>query len=86
MRENFDGVFVANGNLSPEDAVRWIEEDRADAVAFGRDFIANPDLPARIAQGGPYNEPDYDTFYGGDEHGYVDYPSLDAVHDPLPAN
>ncbi len=84
MRENFDGVFVANGNLSPEDAVRWIEEDRADAIAFGRDFLANPDLPARIAQGGPYNEPDQDTFYGGDQHGYVDYPSLDAIHDPLP--
>ncbi len=84
MRENFDGVFVANGNLSPQDAVRWLEEDRADAVAFGRDFIANPDLPQRIAQGGPYNEPDYETFYGGNAHGYVDYPTLDIVDDPLP--
>ncbi len=85
MRENFDGTFVANGNLSPEEAARWIAEDRADAVAFGRNFIANPDLPARIAQGGPYNEPDDSTFYGGDAHGYVDYSSLETVDDPLPA-
>lgn len=86
MRANFDGAFIANGNLSPEDAVRWIEEDRADAVAFGRQFLANPDLPERIAQGGPYNEPDQDTFYGGGAHGYVDYPALGAVNDPLPVN
>ncbi|MFB0612183.1 alkene reductase [Aurantiacibacter poecillastricola] len=85
MRDNFDGVFVANGNLSPEQAARWIEEGRADAVAFGRQFLANPDLPERIAQDGPYNEPDQDTFYGGDAHGYVDYPSLKRPGDPLRA-
>ncbi|WP_340588479.1 alkene reductase [Erythrobacter alti] len=84
MRTRFDGAFIANGNLSPEDAARWIEDDRADAVAFGRQFIANPDLPERIAKGGPYNDPDQATFYGGGAQGYVDYQAADAVLDPLP--
>lgn len=48
----------------------------ADLVAFGRPFIANPDLGARLRQGGPFNTPDRKTFYGGDDTGYTDYPSL----------
>ncbi|MDN5569091.1 MAG: alkene reductase, partial [Paracoccus sp. (in: a-proteobacteria)] len=59
------------------EAAAWVQNGQADAVAFGRDFIANPDLPARIAQDGPYNEPDPDTFYGGGAKGYTDYPTLD---------
>lgn len=45
-------------------------------VAFGRPFLANPDLPARILAGGPYNEPHPFGWYGGDERGYTDYPTL----------
>ncbi len=86
MREAFDGVFVANGEFEPEEAAGWVRDGHADAVTFGRLFIANPDLPARIAQGGPYNEPDDDTFYGGGAHGYVDYPALGKVDDPLPVD
>ncbi len=48
----------------------------ADLVAFGRPFIANPDLGARLKQGGPFNTPDRKTFYGGDDTGYTDYPFL----------
>ena len=48
----------------------------ADLVAFGRLFIANPDLVARLKLGGPFNEPDRATFYGGGEKGYTDYPAL----------
>jgi N-ethylmaleimide reductase len=48
----------------------------ADAVAFGRKFIANPDLPERFRRGAPLNQPDRSTFYGGGEKGYTDYPSL----------
>ena len=48
----------------------------ADAVAFGRLFIANPDLPARIEAGASLNDFEYATAYGGDAHGYTDYPSL----------
>ena len=45
-------------------------------VAFGKLFIANPDLPARLLANAPLNMPDPATFYGGDAHGYTDYPSL----------
>jgi N-ethylmaleimide reductase len=48
----------------------------ADLIAFGRPFIANPDLGVRLRQGGPFNTPDRATFYGGGDAGYTDYPSL----------
>jgi N-ethylmaleimide reductase len=51
-------------------------ENGADLVAFGKPFIANPDLVARLRQGGPFNEPDRNTFYGGGAQGYIDYPTL----------
>ena len=85
MRDAFDGTFIANGNFEPAEAAEWIEKGHADAVAFGRLFLANPDLPERIAQDGPYNEPDESTFYGGGAEGYTDYPSLEQVDDPIPA-
>ena len=49
----------------------------ADMVAFGRPFIANPDLTRRLREGAALNEPDRATFYGGGAHGYTDYPTLD---------
>lgn len=82
MRAAFDGPFVANGGFTPDEAERWIADGRADAIAFGRLFIANPDLPARVFQGGPYNEPDGSTFYGGGAAGYVDYPTLHRTQPP----
>lgn len=48
----------------------------ADLVAFGRPYIANSDLVARLRQGGPFNEGDRTTYYGGDAEGYTDYPLL----------
>ncbi|MGB5754507.1 MAG: alkene reductase, partial [Thermoanaerobaculia bacterium] len=48
----------------------------ADLVSFAQLFLANPDLPARLAANGPFNEPDFETFYGGGEKGYSDYPAL----------
>ena len=83
MRKAFDGLFLANGEFTPSEAASWIEEDKADAISFGRLFISNPDLPERIAQDGPYNEVDEDTFYGGDAEGYVDYETLQATNDAL---
>ena len=85
MRAAFDGPFIANGNFTPEMAAQWVADGHADAIAFGRMFIANPDLPARIAQDGPYNEDDPDTYYGGGAEGYTDYSSLQKVDDPIPA-
>jgi N-ethylmaleimide reductase len=48
----------------------------ADLIAFGKSFIANPDLAGRLQQNGPYNSPERATFYGGGAKGYTDYPSL----------
>ena len=56
-----------------------VVEARDDLIAFGKPFIANPDLGARLQQGGPFNPPDRATFYGGGDAGYTDYPSLTAV-------
>jgi len=53
-----------------------LEDGTADLLSFGGQFLANPDLPQRLAIGGPFNTPDYDTLYGGDHVGYTDYPAL----------
>jgi len=54
-----------------------IEDGEADLVSYGKLFLANPDLPLRFARNVPLNEPDENTFYGGDEKGYTDYPFMD---------
>lgn len=64
------------GLLWPEDAATLVANGSADAAAFGPLYIANPDLPARIEVGADMNAFDYATAYGGDAHGYTDYPSL----------
>jgi N-ethylmaleimide reductase len=76
LRQEFHGpVIVANG-FNRETAMRAIADGAADAVAFGRLFLANPDLPERFRLNSPLNSPDESTFYGGTEKGYTDYPSL----------
>ncbi|MEU8530353.1 MULTISPECIES: alkene reductase [Streptomyces] len=79
LRKQFSGTFVLNpfteGPTSRAE-LALIEEGVADIVAFGRLFIANPDLPARLASDGPYNEGDQQSFYAGDARGYIDYPAL----------
>ncbi len=72
------GAYLANGSYEADSARQRIGDGLADAVLFGKLFIANPDLPARIAQDGPYNDWDQSTFYGGDAAGYTDYPALSA--------
>ncbi len=72
-------AYIGNGALTPEEAARRVEHGQADAIAFGKLFISNPDLPTRIARGGPYNEWDQASFYGGTEKGYTDYPALADV-------
>jgi N-ethylmaleimide reductase len=68
---------VANG-FDRETGTRAVAEGAADAVAFGRLFLANPDLPERFRLKAPLNTPDESTFYGGAEKGYTDYPALSA--------
>jgi N-ethylmaleimide reductase len=75
-RPHFRGPLMLNGAFDPERAAQAISSGDADLVAFGRLYLANPDLPARIRHGGPYNEPDPATFYGGGAEGYIDYPAL----------
>jgi N-ethylmaleimide reductase len=68
--------MVNNGYTEPLAAQALT--DGADLVAFGRSFIANPDLAARLRKGGPFNKADRATFYGGGDAGYTDYPTLPA--------
>jgi len=76
IRPHFKGAVIANAGLTPEAAEALVAGGQVDLVAFGRQYVANPDLVARIAQDGPYNTPDVATFYGGDARGYTDYPAL----------
>ena len=73
LRHCFNGYYMANNGYDLELANAAIAGDRADMVAFGQLFIANPDLPYRLANKLPLNAPDGATFYGGDENGYTDY-------------
>ncbi len=76
LKEAFGGVYVANEKFTQETAERVIASGEADAVAFGVQFLANPDLPRRFAVGAPLNEPDPATFYARGPEGYTDYPLL----------
>ena len=76
LKQAFGGVYIANERFDKAQADRWLAEGRADAVAFGIPFIANPDLPARLAADAPLNAADPATFYGAGAAGYLDYPSL----------
>ena len=80
LRKDFGGVLIANTGFvdvtTRERAQALLDEDLADAVAVGRLFLANPDLPRRWQTGADLNEPDPATFYGGGAEGYTDYPSL----------
>lgn len=76
LKHAFEGVYIANQGLTPKEAESLILENKADAVAFGQLFIANPDLPARIKEKTSFNQPDSDTFYSDGAKGYTDYPAL----------
>ena len=70
------GAYIANESFSREAAEAAIQNGEADAIAWGKLFIANPDLPERFAQSAPLNDPDPSTFYADGPQGYTDYPSL----------
>lgn len=76
MKKQFGGTIIANELMSRADGDRLIAEGHADAVAFGRDYIANPDLVERFILDAPLNTPDAATFFMGGPQGYVDYPRL----------
>ncbi|MBL8142997.1 MAG: alkene reductase [Acidobacteria bacterium] len=79
LKDLFRGAIIANGGYTADTAELLLAGGEADAVAFGTPFLANPDLPARLANGDALNVPDANTFYMGGERGYTDYPSLAGV-------
>lgn len=79
LKKIFGGVFIANEKFTKETAEAAINSGRADAVAFGQQFIANPDLPERFKLSAPLNAPDPATFYAQGPKGYTDYPFLERA-------
>lgn len=80
LREAWDGVLMLNpatpGSRTGPEQLPLLDQGAADVLSFGQLFIANPDLPERLAAGAPLADPDMTKAYGGDERGYTDYPRL----------
>ncbi|KXK60102.1 1,2-oxophytodienoate reductase [Micromonospora rosaria] len=80
LRDRWQGTFLLNpytpGSWTGPEALKLIETGETDLVSYGALYLANPDLPRRLAASGPFTTPDYRTAYGGDHHGYTDYPEL----------
>jgi N-ethylmaleimide reductase len=78
-RSLYRGTLITTGGYTPESGEHLLEKDCADLIGFGRLYLANPDLPARIRLRAPLNEPDRSTFYSRGDRGYLDYPTLAAA-------
>ncbi|WP_445665428.1 alkene reductase [Fodinibius sp. AD559] len=76
FRKIYEGTIITNVGYDKKSGNKAIEDGLADLVAYGRPFIANPDLPERFAANAELNKPDKSTFYGGNEKGYTDYPFM----------
>ncbi|SFU93710.1 2,4-dienoyl-CoA reductase [Methylobacterium sp. 174MFSha1.1] len=76
IKAAFRGPLVLNSDYDGPRAQAALDEGRADAIAFGRPYLANPDLPERIAKGAPLNKDNYKTWYSQGPEGYTDYPTL----------
>lgn len=79
LRRLFNGLYMANNGYTLALALEARRSNLADLIAFGRPFIANPDLVERLRRGAPLNEARRETFYGGGAAGYIDYPFLETV-------
>jgi N-ethylmaleimide reductase len=79
FRSIWNGVLITAGGFTGETAEAAISAGHADAIAFGRIFISNPDLPRRLREGFPLTPYNRATFYGGEEAGYTDYPAYDEL-------
>lgn len=78
LKRQFGGIYIANESFTRESAEAAIAAGTADAVAFGKTFIANPDLPARLQKGAELNHQNREKFYADGPVGYTDYPALAA--------
>lgn len=81
FRSFYKGILMVNGGYDGRRAQAVVASGDADLVSFGRLFLANPDLPARLRDGRPLNAPDPRTFYGGGAEGYTDYPTWEPQSD-----
>jgi 2,4-dienoyl-CoA reductase-like NADH-dependent reductase (Old Yellow Enzyme family) len=79
LKKEFGGPYIANEKFTKDSAQQLLAAGEADAVAWGKLYIANPDLVRRFELNAPLNEPDASTFYAAGEKGYTDYPSLAAA-------
>jgi 2,4-dienoyl-CoA reductase-like NADH-dependent reductase (Old Yellow Enzyme family) len=80
LKKEFGGVYIANEKFTKESAQKLLDSGEADAVAWGKLYIANPDLVRRFELDAPLNEPVPATFYAEGEAGYTDYPALETVN------
>ena len=78
LRQRFHGTYMGNNNYDRDLGLERLEEGKIDLVCYGKLFISNPDLPARLELNAPLAPWDQATFYGGDEKGFTDYPALTA--------
>jgi N-ethylmaleimide reductase len=76
LRRRFHGAYLANNRYDRGMAEEALRSGRVDLVSFGRPFIANPDFVERLRTGAPLTEAPKETYYGGAEHGYTDWPAL----------
>jgi N-ethylmaleimide reductase len=76
LRKAFSGAYIANNGYDRDLAIKDISSGNADLIAFGKAFIANPDLVERLRLDAPLSMPNSNTFYGGDAEGYTDYPTM----------
>ena len=74
LRKQFNGTYIANNGYGGETAEQAVESGAADLIAFGHDYVANPDLVARLKAGVPFAQLNRETLYGGGAEGYTDYP------------
>jgi N-ethylmaleimide reductase len=79
IRNVYGGTLMVNGGYDARTGNEAIRKGAADLVSFGAIFLANPDLPERFRRNAPLNVPDSSTYYTGEEHGYIDYPTLAQV-------
>ena len=78
LRHRFAGTYIANNKLTLDIAEKELASGHADLFSFGRPYIANPDLVERMRAGGPIADPPQACLYGGDFHGYSDWPGMDG--------
>lgn len=79
LKETFTGTFIIGGGLTPDSAQQALTNGKTDLAAFGRSFLANPDLPDRVAEKAELNKPDATTYYTPGSKGYTDYQTLQAA-------